>query len=80
MYIAGDTENIPEMKNFGKIDIAFIPMNQPYTMTPEQTADAAKMIHPKILYPYHYGETDVNKLLALLKDRKDIEIRVRMMK
>ncbi len=80
VYIAGDTENIPEMKNLGKIDIAFLPMNLPYTMAPEQTADAAKMVNPKILYPYHYGETDVNRLLVLLKDQKNIEIRVKQMK
>jgi len=80
VYIAGDTENIPEMKNLGAIDIAFLPMNLPYTMTPEQTADAARMVHPKIFYPYHYGNTDVSKLLDLLKNEKEIEIRVRDMK
>jgi L-ascorbate metabolism protein UlaG (beta-lactamase superfamily) len=80
VYIAGDTENIPEMKNLGTIDIAFLPMNLPYTMTPEQTADAAKMVHPKIFYPYHYGNTDVSKLLDLLKNEKEIEIRVKNMK
>lgn len=80
VYIGGDTENIPEMKNLGKIDIAFLPMNLPYTMTPEQAADAAKMVHPKVFYPYHFGETDTNKLLALMKDVKDIEVKVREMK
>jgi L-ascorbate metabolism protein UlaG (beta-lactamase superfamily) len=80
LYIAGDTENIPEMKTFGAIDIAFLPMNLPYTMTPEQMADAATMVNPKILYPYHFGETDVNKLVALLSSNKSIEIRVREMK
>jgi L-ascorbate metabolism protein UlaG (beta-lactamase superfamily) len=80
VYIAGDTENIPEMKNLGDIDIAFLPMNLPYTMTPEQMADAARMVHPKILYPYHYGNTDVSILLGLLKSEKEIEVRVRDMK
>lgn len=80
VYIAGDTENIPEMKNMGNIDIAFLPMNLPYTMSPEQMADAARMVHPKILYPYHYGNTDVSKLLEILKNDKEIEIRVRDMK
>ncbi len=79
VYIAGDTENIPEMKNLKNIDIAFLPMNLPYTMTPEMVADAVRMFNPKILYPYHYGNTDVNKLLELLKDKKDCEIRVRKM-
>ncbi|MEJ2635745.1 MAG: MBL fold metallo-hydrolase, partial [Calditrichia bacterium] len=77
VYIAGDTENIPEMKNLRNIDVAFLPMNLPYTMTPEMVADAAKMIHPKILYPYHYGNTDVSKLLDLMKNQKNIEIRIR---
>jgi L-ascorbate metabolism protein UlaG (beta-lactamase superfamily) len=79
VYIAGDTENIPEMKNLPGIDIAFLPMNLPYTMTPEMVADAVEMIHPKVLYPYHYGDTDVNKLLELLKDKKYVEVRVREM-
>jgi L-ascorbate metabolism protein UlaG (beta-lactamase superfamily) len=80
MYIAGDTENIPEMKGLKGIDIAFLPMNVPYTMTPEMVADAAKAFKPKILYPYHYGETDTSKLLNLLKDTKEIEVRIRKMK
>jgi len=80
VYGAGDTENVPEMKALRNIDIAFLPMNLPYTMTPEMVADAAKMFHPKVLYPYHTGETDVTKLPALLKDRKDIEVRTRSMK
>jgi len=80
VYFAGDTENVPEMKQLLDIDIAFLPMNLPYTMTPEMTADAALMFRPKILYPYHYGETDTARLSALLKDEKDIEIRIRKMK
>ena len=55
LYIAGDTENIPEMKDLRDISVAFLPMNLPYTMTPEMAADAAKTIRPHILYPYHYG-------------------------
>lgn len=78
VYVAGDTENIPEMKDLGKIDIAFLPMNLPYTMTPEMTASAAKMIHPSILYPYHFGDTDVSKLLELLKSEK-MDVRIRKM-
>ena len=79
IYVAGDTENIPEMAGFKNIDIAFLPMNLPYTMTPEMTAGAAKMIHPKILYPYHYGTTDTSQLTALLKDQKGIDVRIRKM-
>lgn len=77
LYIAGDTESTPEMKSLQNIDIAFLPMNLPYTMTPEMVADAAKAFRPKILYPYHYGKTDTQKLLDLLKDEKNIEVRIR---
>jgi L-ascorbate metabolism protein UlaG (beta-lactamase superfamily) len=81
VLIGGDTENIPEYKNLKmKIDVAFLPMNLPYTMTPEMTADAAKTIRPKILYPYHYGETDPQKLVELLKNEKSIEVRIRDLK
>lgn len=80
IYIAGDTENIPEMKNLKNIDLAFLPMNLPYTMTPEMVADAARAIKPKILYPYHYGDTDPNQLVDLLKEEKGIEVRIRKMK
>ena len=80
VYIAGDTENVPEMKALKKIDVAFLPMNLPYTMTPEMVADAAKAFRPKILYPYHFGDTDPARLVELLSDEKDIEVRVRKMK
>jgi L-ascorbate metabolism protein UlaG (beta-lactamase superfamily) len=77
VYIAGDTENTSEMKALKAIDVAFLPMNLPYTMTPEQVADAAKAFQPKILYPYHFGDTDTSKLVKLLHGEKDIEVRVR---
>jgi L-ascorbate metabolism protein UlaG (beta-lactamase superfamily) len=80
VYVAGDTENIPEMKSLQEIDCAFLPMNLPYTMTPEMVADAAKAFQPKILYPYHFGNTDTSKLLTLLQDQKGIEVRIRNMK
>jgi len=80
IYIAGDTENTPEMKALRSIDVAFLPMNLPYTMTPEQVADAARAFRPKILYPYHFGDTDPGRLLALLKGEKDIEVRIRKLR
>lgn len=79
VYVAGDTENIPEMSNFGAIDIAFLPMNLPYTMTPEMVYDAVKMIKPKILYPYHFGKTDTNIIKDLLKNNPEVEVRIRKM-
>ncbi len=79
-YIAGDSENTPEMKAVKNIDVAFLPMNQPYTMTPEQLADAAAAIHPKILYPYHTGETDLELLKSLMLKYPNIELRIRSLK
>ena len=80
VYVAGDTENTPEMKALENIDVAFLPMNLPYTMTPEMVADAARAFNPGILYPYHFGDTDPERLVELLADDKDIEVRVRAMK
>jgi L-ascorbate metabolism protein UlaG (beta-lactamase superfamily) len=77
VYVAGDSENTPEMKALRDIDCAFLPMNLPYTMTPEMVADVAQAIQPKILYPYHYGDTDTAKLVALLKEQPGIEVRIR---
>jgi len=79
VYVAGDTENTPEMKDLRGIDIAFLPMNLPYTMTPEMVAEAARAFAPKILYPYHYGKTDPQKLVELLKGETEIEVRIRPM-
>jgi L-ascorbate metabolism protein UlaG (beta-lactamase superfamily) len=76
IYVAGDTENIPEMKNLKDIDVAFLPMNLPYTMTPEMVADAARSFHPRVLYPYHYGQSDTSRLEKLLEG-EGIEIRIR---
>jgi L-ascorbate metabolism protein UlaG (beta-lactamase superfamily) len=78
-YIAGDTENTPEMKSLRNIDVAFLPMNLPYTMTPAMVADAALAFKPKILYPYHFGDTDTNEIIKLLKDT-DISVRIRKLK
>lgn len=79
VYVGGDSENTPEMKSLKNIDIAFLPMNLPYTMTPEMVADAAKAFRPKILYPYHYGETDTSQIVALMKGEEGIEVRIRQM-
>ena len=77
VYIAGDTENTPEMKQLKKIDVAFLPMNLPYTMTPAMVAEAALAFKPKILYPYHYGGTDLKELVRLLSNTPDIKVRIR---
>ena len=76
IYIAGDTEDIPEMSAIKDIDIAFMPCNQPYTMTTEQLVNAARMVKPKVLFPYHYGQTDVKGVPEQLK-KDGIEVRIR---
>jgi L-ascorbate metabolism protein UlaG (beta-lactamase superfamily) len=79
VYVAGDTENIPEMKKLRNIDIAFLPMNLPYTMTPEMVADAAMAFRPKILYPYHFGGTDTSRIEDLMAEAPNTEVRIREM-
>ena len=74
IYIAGDTEDIPEMSGIKDIDIAFLPVNQPYTMTVEQCVKAAETIAPKVLIPYHFSNTDLSGLAAKLPET-DVRIR-----
>ena len=76
IYIAGDTEDIPEMAALKDIDVAFLPVNQPYTMTVEQCVNAARVIGPKVLIPYHFSKTDVSGLPGLLPG---IDVRLRDM-
>jgi L-ascorbate metabolism protein UlaG (beta-lactamase superfamily) len=74
IYIAGDCEDMPEMKQLKNIDVAFLPINQPYTMTVEQAVNAARIIKPKILYPVHYSDTDLAGLSVLKKEKIDVRI------
>ena len=75
LYVAGDTEDVPEMAGLREIDLAFLPCNLPYTMTPEQTAAAARSFRPKVLVPYHYGETRIERVAELLEG-SGIEVRI----
>lgn len=79
IYLAGDTEDIPEMAQLKDIDIAFLPCNQPYTMTPSQLARAARMFSPRVLYPYHYSDTPIGEVNDLLRD-SGIDVKIRAMK
>ncbi len=76
IYIAGDTEDVPEMADIHDIDIAFLPCNQPYTMTASQLVNAAKIVKPKVVFPYHYGSTDVTGIPSQL-EKEGIETRIR---
>lgn len=79
IYVSGDTEPTEVQAALKNIDIAFICVNQPYTMTPEQAVAAVKAVAPKIYYPYHYGQvdepTDVEALAKMLEDVTDVRIR-----
>lgn len=75
IYVAGDTEDIPEMSDIHDIDLAFLPVNQPYTMTIDQAEKAALTIRPKILIPYHFSNTAVEQLKERLqKDNSGIDV------
>src|SRR5580658_2392832 len=74
-YFSGDTEGIPEMRALKNIDVAFVCMNLPYTMTPDEAADAVKAFHPKIVIPYHYRGSDLTVFVKALEGT-GIEVRV----
>lgn len=77
IYISGDTEDIPEMRALKNIDVAFVCMNLPYTMTVEQAASAVKEFKPKIVYPYHYRGSDTEKFKELVGKDSGVEVRLR---
>lgn len=68
IYIAGDTEPTPEMRSLKDIDVAFLPVNQPYTMTVDQAVEAVKAIRPTLFYPYHYGQVEEKTDLERLRE------------
>lgn len=75
IYVAGDTEPTPEMLALTGIDVAFLPMNLPYTMTVEQAAEAVNAFKPKIVYPYHYGESDLKVFAAAVGPQTEVRLR-----
>jgi L-ascorbate metabolism protein UlaG (beta-lactamase superfamily) len=78
IYIAGDTEDVPEMRALQNIDVAFVPMNLPYTMTPEQADSGVNAFDPEVVYPYHYGDSDAEKFKALVEaGGGNTEVRIR---
>jgi len=77
VYLAGDTACTPEMKALTDIDVAFIPMNLPYTMPPEEAAECVRAFKPAIVYPYHYRGSDLEVFAAALEDVPEVEVRLR---
>ncbi len=77
IYLSGDTEDIPEMLALKNIEVAFVCMNLPYTMTVEQGARAVRSFKPRVVYPYHCRESDLNKFKELVGTDTGIEVRLR---
>ena len=75
-YFSGDTEGTPEMKALRNIDVAFVCMNLPYTMSPEAAAEAVRAFHPAVVYPYHYSQSDLTVFAKALAGT-GIDVRVR---
>ena len=76
VYIAGDTEDIPEMRALEDIFIAFVPMNLPYTMDVNQAADEVGEFQPRYVYPYHYRGSDVEAFASMASESGDTEVRL----
>jgi L-ascorbate metabolism protein UlaG (beta-lactamase superfamily) len=76
IYISGDTECTQEMKALRDIDAAFLSMNLPYTMPVDEAAECVRAFEPAVLYPYHYRGQDLSKLVGLLEDVTEVEVRL----
>ena len=76
IYFSGDTEAVTEMRALKNVDVAFVCMNLPYTMTPEEAADGVQAFKPKVVYPYHYRGSDLDVFAAGLKG-SGVEVRMR---
>ena len=74
-YFSGDTEGTPEMRALKNIDVAFVCMNLPYTMPPDEAAEAVRAFHPKIVYPYHYRGSDLSVFQKALAG-SGVEVRI----
>ena len=77
LYISGDTECTPEMKALQNIDVAFVPMNLPYTMSPSEAAACVNSFKPKIVYPYHYGQSNLQEFTGAVQRTPGVEVRLR---
>jgi L-ascorbate metabolism protein UlaG (beta-lactamase superfamily) len=77
LYVSGDTECIPEMKALRNIDVAFVCMNLPYTMTPGEAAECVNGFKPKIVYPYHYGQSNLQEFTSAVQGTPGVEVRLR---
>jgi L-ascorbate metabolism protein UlaG (beta-lactamase superfamily) len=76
LYVAGDTSCTPEMRALERIDVAFVPMNLPFTMSPAEAAGCVKAFKPRVVFPYHYSGSDPQEFASAMRD-SGIEVRVR---
>lgn len=74
VYVAGDTEDVPEMRALTDISVAFLPMNLPYTMDVDQAASAVEAFRPGIVYPYHFGDSDTARFAELVGDAAEVRL------
>jgi L-ascorbate metabolism protein UlaG (beta-lactamase superfamily) len=77
IFISGDTQDVPEMRALTNIDVAFVCMNLPFTMTVDAAANAVREFQPRIVYPYHFSSSDVNRFKQLVGTDLGIEVRLR---
>jgi len=77
VYVSGDTECTPEMKALKKVDVAFVCMNLPFTMPPEEAAECVKAFKPRIVIPFHYRGSDLQKFERALAGTDGVEVRIR---
>jgi L-ascorbate metabolism protein UlaG (beta-lactamase superfamily) len=77
LYLSGDTECVPEMKALPNIDVAFVCMNLPYTMTPGEAAGCVNGFKPKVVYPYHYGQSNLQEFTSAVQGTQGVEVRLR---
>ncbi|HEY8576406.1 MAG TPA: MBL fold metallo-hydrolase [Devosia sp.] len=75
VYVAGDTEPTEDMLGLTAVEVAFLPMNLPYTMTPEQAVEAINVFKPRIVYPYHYGDSDLSVLETEVGPDSEVRLR-----
>ena len=80
VYIASETENIPELKEIKDIDIAFLAMDGMFNLSPEEAIAVVNIFKPKVIYPYHYSRADLTPFIDAFKDIPEIEVRIRDMR
>jgi len=77
IYMSGDTGDIPETRALQDIDVSFVCMNLPFTMSVDQASDVVRAFRPKVVYPYHYSQSNVNSFKQKVGTDLGVEVRLR---